>query len=579
MKTKRIPAFLLALVMVFSLTVSASAADTREQVTAYLNYNLTVRFNGEARLLGNVNGDQVYPVTYGGTTYVPIRAIGNLLGLDVTWLQDRQTVRLSDAYDSVKPVTVKPDTSKKSGLEAIRPVIDPGITVVYNGKEQEMKTVKGETVYPMLNGGTTYLPIRAVGDMLGLEIGWEQATQTVTLDFPKHDHDPSKVFDGLTIDSCKVTVFYQNGTKELFGLNELDDIWEAAQGAFAKKSLEIMLQAAIDKANGVLQHLPERYKTSDDADVKKFDDTHIGRGWGEIDWSSADNGYVTVKVNELPGPHTYVRGFVTWGNEYNVGQDEYKYYMTQGTWKLPLPEGDTEYAVSLSLCVFDPQVNGKLTDAEAELKNSAGQNNELTAKFRAKVERANNLWLSSTPEINIDNAPKTRAKALEITKNCKTDAEKVTAVFNWVYSNITYDNKLYNEIMAWNAQITKDSTDDDAVNSNRLFKDGARMLLDLDNILTSRSGVCEDKAALMAGMLRSIGIPCKVVSGEAILNSDGKGIPHAWVAVSPELEDSLNMSTLGAGHEPDGWIRLDPTNAHVPNVTRNDKNYTSNAQY
>lgn len=93
---KKLTCLALALTLIFSLTTGASAADaTREQITAYLNYNLTVTYNGETQVLADANGNQVYPVTYSGTTYVPIRAIGNLLGLKVDWDQSTQTVTLT----------------------------------------------------------------------------------------------------------------------------------------------------------------------------------------------------------------------------------------------------------------------------------------------------------------------------------------------------------------------------------------------------------------------------------------------------------------------------------------------------
>jgi len=56
--------------MVFGLTVSASAAAP-ETVTVQLGPNITVKLNGEIQTMTDVNGDPVYPVLYGGTTYLP----------------------------------------------------------------------------------------------------------------------------------------------------------------------------------------------------------------------------------------------------------------------------------------------------------------------------------------------------------------------------------------------------------------------------------------------------------------------------------------------------------------------------
>ncbi|MDE7170271.1 MAG: lasso peptide biosynthesis protein [Oscillospiraceae bacterium] len=552
---RRFTALVLALVMVFSLTVSASAADTpkSEQVTAYLNYNLTVRFNGEAKLLGNVNGSQVYPITYGGTTYVPVRAISNLLGLDVTWIQEGRIVKLSDSNDT-KPITVKPDSPKKSGLETIQPTIDPGIRVIYNGKDQEMKTVKGETVYPMLIGGTTYLPIRAVGDMLGLEVGWEQATQTVTLDFPKHDHDPSKVFHGYSIDSYKFTAWYEDGTRELFGLNEFDDIWETVQGSFTEEYLKTTLELAM---KGMANDPFMGKQTSEDAKV--LGDKHLGYDWGEIDWSTASKGYVRVKVNtELIGVATCD---VQW---YNKDSDNYGHLgvqsnlaLTDGWQNIPLWHSNEEGECLITINVAGVRDGYYLS----------WDDNMLQARFTATIKDSDSMWLMSNVKADYDRAPNACAKAKELTKNCKTDAEKITAIYNFVSSTIVYDKNL----------MTQGSS-----------AEGAMYLRNLnpDNILASKRGVCEHYAVLMTAMLRSVGVPCKFVSGWAYLN--GEWIAHAWVAVNPKT-GTLNISGAGKDHagydlndkptDPTGWIRLDPTNAHAPNVTSNDNNYKTNEYY
>ena len=37
----------------------------------------------------------------------------------------------------------------------------------------------------------------------------------------------------------------------------------------------------------------------------------------------------------------------------------------------------------------------------------------------------------------------------------------------------------------------------------------------LDNVLAAKKGICFDYAGLMTGMLRSLGVPCKLVVGYA----------------------------------------------------------------
>lgn len=75
----------------------------------------------------------------------------------------------------------------------------------------------------------------------------------------------------------------------------------------------------------------------------------------------------------------------------------------------------------------------------------------------------------------------------------------------------------------------------------------------LSEVLSGRRGVCQDFAHLMIGCLRSLGLPCRYISGY-ILTMPPPGQPrligadasHAWVSVfCPDL----------------GWIDFDPTNA------------------
>lgn len=312
------------------------------------------------------------------------------------------------------------------------------------------------------------------------------------------------------------------------------------------------------KDNEALRKFNAQYKTSADAEV--LGENHIGYDWAEIDWSHANDGYVQVKLNEEFSRYTdcyvwWVEGETIKSNLYMIST---RYKLELGKWiSIPLPAGSNDYAVTIYPIVMDIDVDGDLTDDELDFIYS----HDLRARFKAEIENPNSMWLVSSINIDYENAPLTRAKALEITRNCKTDAEKITAVFNWVAKNIKYDKKLFEEIKAYSIKCK--TTEGFNVYANP-SKDGTREYLKLDGILNSKSGVCEDYATLMVGMLRSLGIPCKYAGGRVYTGeivkyySDDGWAPHGWVAVSPDVE-GLNLKALGAGHEEDGWIRLDPT--------------------
>lgn len=58
------------------------------------------------------------------------------------------------------------------------------IKVMINGKEITPTDANGNAVEPFIIDGTTYLPVRGVASALGMNVGWDGATNTVTLDNP-----------------------------------------------------------------------------------------------------------------------------------------------------------------------------------------------------------------------------------------------------------------------------------------------------------------------------------------------------------------------------------------------------------
>jgi len=55
------------------------------------------------------------------------------------------------------------------------------IKVRLNGKILELRDAKGNPVEPFVMDGTTYLPVRAIAEALGLQVEWDGETQTVVL--------------------------------------------------------------------------------------------------------------------------------------------------------------------------------------------------------------------------------------------------------------------------------------------------------------------------------------------------------------------------------------------------------------
>lgn len=94
-KRSSFAAGMLTMALLFGLVGTAYAAYQRQ---ATLNYqDIKITLNGETVTPKDGAGNVVEPFTIEGTTYLPVRAIGNALGLDVGWDGETNTVVLTSA--------------------------------------------------------------------------------------------------------------------------------------------------------------------------------------------------------------------------------------------------------------------------------------------------------------------------------------------------------------------------------------------------------------------------------------------------------------------------------------------------
>lgn len=93
---KRFSALAIAAVMAVSLCTGAIAASNSQTIQALLSYDITIKYNGQAQQFKNAGGDNVFPIVYEGTTYLPVRAVANLVDLPVDWDGATNTVYLGE---------------------------------------------------------------------------------------------------------------------------------------------------------------------------------------------------------------------------------------------------------------------------------------------------------------------------------------------------------------------------------------------------------------------------------------------------------------------------------------------------
>lgn len=120
------------------------------------------------------------------------------------------------------------------------------------------------------------------------------------------------------------------------------------------------------------------------------------------------------------------------------------------------------------------------------------------------------------------------AKARDLVKDASNQAEALEDVCTWIVDNVTYDD-------AKAAQL----------------KDATGYVPNPDSTLASGTGVCFDYASLGAAMLRSQGIPTRIVTGNVSPNN----IYHAWIMVN--IDGTWKSAQFSV--KANTWSRVDLT--------------------
>lgn len=194
-----------------------------------------------------------------------------------------------------------------------------------------------------------------------------------------------------------------------------------------------------------------------------------------IDASNTSEGYVMVNYK---GSNPKVKLQITGSNGVT-----YTYNLHSGGYEtFPLSAGNGSYKVAVYENVTGNQYSTALSqNITANITNTFGPN------------------LYPNQYVNFNAGSKVVSKAMELAAGCSSDLEVVTAIYNYVTSNITYDhNKASNVQSGYTSNV--------------------------DEILTSGTGICLDYASVMASMLRSQHIPTRLEVGYA-----GTAY-HAWIS-------------------------------------------------
>lgn len=225
-----------------------------------------------------------------------------------------------------------------------------------------------------------------------------------------------------------------------------------------------------------------------------------GNGGAAIDASTASEGYVSA----VASASSRLKFLIAKDGE------RYSYDMQSGQPIVcPLSMGDGTYTLSI-------------------MQQTHGEN------YITVHEEAHTLYLASEfepfirPNVFSNYGPNSAcvAKANELSADAENQGDVVKNIYTWVVDNIAYDKE-------------------------KALSVASGYTPNPDETLISGKGICLDYASLTAAMLRSQGIPCKIVTGYV---SSGT-IYHAWNMV--HIDGSWKDLALTV--KPDTWTRIDTT--------------------
>lgn len=98
---KKVLATLLTVLLAVGVMLNVAGAASLIEIRAYLNHDIQIMLDGKLFEPKLPDGSKIVPVTYNGTTYLPLRAISEAVGLDVNYDGKSKTVYLGETTGQV----------------------------------------------------------------------------------------------------------------------------------------------------------------------------------------------------------------------------------------------------------------------------------------------------------------------------------------------------------------------------------------------------------------------------------------------------------------------------------------------
>ncbi len=161
-------------VLFINVTVFAKGTEIIDEVT----------FN-KVDIYLDLNEINANSLTYKNVTYIPLREISETLGLEVEFNKNTQAINLTssgEVSNSNKANEVNDNTKDKAIDKTVKLKLD-SVNIYVDNEFVEASNI--------IYNGTTYVPLRAISDVLGVEVKYEPQSSIVFITSPKSNNKPS----------------------------------------------------------------------------------------------------------------------------------------------------------------------------------------------------------------------------------------------------------------------------------------------------------------------------------------------------------------------------------------------------
>ena len=189
----------------------------------------------------------------------------------------------------------------------------------------------------------------------------------------------------------------------------------------------------------------------------------------------------------------------------------------------------------------------------AIMRNTGGNNYVETNSCTSEVHLTSEFAPFSQPNVFCSYTDSSACvdKARELVSSAENQGDAVKAVCNYIVQNVSYDTDKASQLSGTSGYVPNP-----------------------DETFSTNKGICFDYASLGAAMLRSVGIPTKIITGYV----SPEDLYHAWIMVY--IDGSWSSAQFSVN--PQSWSRVDLTFAADSSITGlvgDGKTYTERYVY